>query len=117
MKKRKPPVVLATCLVLMLVAVGIMYAPKGGAGDGHDHAAEAAPPPTAETGERPKVTSQQISAMSSRPAAPKDGGAARPKPMMGEGAASIAVPKPTTYKPTPNDSSTSTQWYTNETRK
>lgn len=120
MKKRKPPVVLATCLVLMLVAVAIVYAPNRGGGDGHDHGAEA-PPPAVEQGERPKATPEQISAMS------KGGATTAPKarPMGGPTKAvdpnagpSIAMPKQQQqYKPTPNESSTSTQWYTDQTKK
>lgn len=113
MKKRKPPVVLATCLVIMLVAVGIIYAPKGSS-DGHVE--PTAPPPSAETGERPTLSSSQISSMAS--SAMKGDGPVQGKP----GAAtvdgpSIAMPKVIDSKPKPNDASTSTQWYTDQTRK
>lgn len=119
MKKRKPPIVLATILVIMLVAVGILFAPKS---EADRQAAAAPPPPSAETGERPKMTADQVSqmakgALASKPSKPggrptmqEDGGGPSAGP-------SIAVPKQTPYKPTPNDSSTSTQWYTDQTKK
>lgn len=121
MRKRKPPVLLATVLVFMLVAVGIFYAPRGsGDGHGHDHGAQASntpPPPAAETGSRPKVDPKQVAGMAkgamARPASSDSAG-----PMGGpDGTPSIALPKPSNHRPTPNDSSTSTQWYTDQTRK
>lgn len=121
MKKRKPPVLLATCLVLMLVAVGIIYAPKGGGGDGHDHGQQAAntpPPPAAETGNRPKVSTGQIANMAK--SAVSQAPTASERPTMGGGpnsGPSIAASKPVNYKPQPNESSTSTQWYTDQTGK
>lgn len=124
MRKRKPPVLLATVLVLMLVAVGIMYSPRGSAGDGHDHGAEQAantpPPPAAEKGERPKISTSQVAGMAKGGiGAPSKGGPrSAPDGMGAPGAApSIAATKPQAYKPTPNDSSTSTQWYTDQTKK
>ncbi len=120
MRKRKPPVLLATLLVFMLVAVGIFFAPKG-SGDGHDHGPEASntpPPPAAETGSRPKMDPKQVAGMAKGAMSQPVPSGERPMGAPGgDGKPSIAVPKPTSYKPAPNDSSTSTQWYTNETKK
>lgn len=121
MRKRKPPVFLATVLVLMLVAVGIMYAPRG-ADDGHGHNQQAAntpPPPAAEKGERPKISASQVVGLAKGAMANSDKGG-RPGPDGPAGPAtgpSVAAIKPQAYKPTPNESSTSTQWYTDQTKK
>jgi len=117
MKRRKPPIVLTTILVIMLVAVGIMFSPQGMAG-GHQEQ-QAPPPPSAEQGERPTVTSDQVSAMATANIAGDKAPGGGPEAMQPSkpGRPSIAVAKQETYKPKPNDSSTSTQWYTDQTRK
>jgi hypothetical protein len=123
MKKRKPPIVLATCLVLLLVTVGIMYKPGNAATDPHAHEQQQAPPPAStEQGTRPKMSTSDVSSMATGAMAPSATSGGRPRSPMPMGApssggASIAVPKQQVYKPTPNDSSTSTQWYTDQTRK
>lgn len=121
MRKRKPPVLLVTMLVLMLTAVGIIYAPRAAAGDGHDHGQQAAntpPPPAAETGDRPKVSASQVATMAKGGIGAPEKGRPGPTGMPGPGTApSIAAVKPMSYKPTPNESSTSTQWYTDQTKK
>ena len=116
MKKRKPPILLTTVLVIMLVAVGVMYSPRGIVGEQDEH--QAPPPPSAEQGTRPTVTSDQVSAMATANIA-GDKGPGGPELMQPSkpGRPSIAVPKQQAYKPKPNDSSTSTQWYTDQTRK
>lgn len=121
MRKRKSPVVLATILVIMLVAVGIIYAPRG-TSDPHaqEMAQQQTPPPTAEQGERPKISSTDVASMASssmtsnpqlgRAMAPGDEAKPGEKP-------SIAAAPVDNAKPVPNDATTSTQWYTNETKK
>lgn len=117
MKKRKPPIVLATCLVIMLLAVGIIYGQRpGGPGDGHGHD-QAPPPPAAEQGERPKMSPSQITSMNKGMMKPGKLPAGRADMAGGPTGPSIAVPKQQNIKPTPNDSSTSTQWYTDQTKK
>ena len=117
MKRRKPPVVLITCLVLMLVAVGIMYAPRGSTPEGQQEP----PPQRAENGDRPKMSSTDVASIASQTMKSPGKPGMKPTAMGGEGGAptgpSIAVPKAHTYVPKPSDSSTSTQWYTNETKK
>jgi hypothetical protein len=119
MKKRKSPIVLATVLVILLVAVGIIYSPRT-VGDGHGpEVAQQAPPPNAEQGDRPKLSASDVSSMASSSMA------ARPKPAMvaseaggpGGSGPTISVPKFTESKPTPNESSISNQWYTDQTKK
>ncbi len=122
MKKRKPPVLLATVLVIMLVAVGIIYSPRGAGGDGHDHGQQAAntpPPPAAEQGERPKVSASDVASLAkgAMSTATQAGPDTPGRPGGKSEGPSIAAVKPSTYKPQPNDSSTSTQWYTDQTRK
>lgn len=127
MKKRKPPIVLATCLVLLLVAVGIIYAPKSAASpeDAQREQQEQMEQANANA-ERPAITPTQASqfvkgqmqgAKGGPPTGPNGG---PPKGMMGPNGgdrSSIEAIKPSMVKPKPNDSSTSTQWYTPETQK
>ncbi|MBC8063968.1 MAG: hypothetical protein H7Y17_04000 [Chlorobia bacterium] len=117
MKKRKPPIVLATCLVIMLLAVGIIYGQRPKGDDGHGHGQEAPPPPAAEQGERPTMSPSQITSMNKGMMKPGKAQPGRPGMEGAPTGPSIAVPKQQTYKPTPNDSSTSTQWYTDQTKK
>lgn len=122
MRKRKPPVLLGTVLVLMLVAVGIMYAPRGSGDDGHGHEQQAAntpPPPAAEKGDRPKISTSQVAGMAKTAmATPPAKGRPGPVGVPSEGSGpSVAAARPQAYKPTPNESSTSTQWYTDQTKK
>lgn len=117
MRKRKSPVVLVTILVIMLVAVGIIYSPRGG-GDAHAHEAQPQGQPPVETGDRPKINTSDVAAMASssmaasgpKKAVPMGGGAGGNEP-------SIVVPVQQNNRPVPSDSSTSTQWYTPETKK
>lgn len=111
MKKRKPPVVLATCLVILLISVGIFFAPQGA---GHAHE-EAAPQPQAEQGDRPTMTTDQVSSMAS--GAMKTQTLVPNKPGAKTGGPSVLVPKQVTTKPKPSESSTSTQWYIDQTKK
>lgn len=113
MKKRKSPVVLITVLVIMLVAVGIIYSPRTA---NQEHAMAQPPPPTAEKGERPKISANEVASMASSSMSNKQA-PNRSLPDEATSGPSIAVPQQTTSKPTPNDSTTSTQWYTNETKK
>jgi hypothetical protein len=111
MKKRKPPIVLATCLVLMLVAVAILYRPHS------DKEEQVAPPPSAEQGERPSVSTNDVASMASGAMkATADGKPKRPG-MAEERGPSIQLQKVQPTKPKPNESSSSTQWYTDQTRK
>ncbi|HJP82309.1 MAG TPA: hypothetical protein VJ835_02285 [Fimbriimonadaceae bacterium] len=112
MKKRKPPIVLATCLVLMLVAVAILYRPHS------DTEEQVAPPPSAEQGERPAVSTNDVASMASGAMkATAEGGPKRPGMPGEESGPSIQLHKVQPTKPKPNESSTSTQWYTDQTRK
>jgi hypothetical protein len=119
MRKRKSPVVLATILVIMLVAVGIIYAPRGGDGHDHEQVAQQPPPPTAEKGERPKISSKDVASMAS---SSMGGQATSARMMTPDGDTpsnkpSIAMAPQTQHKQEPNDATTSTQWYTDETKK
>ncbi|MGV3616270.1 MAG: hypothetical protein ACO1SV_13130 [Fimbriimonas sp.] len=127
MKKRNKPIVLVTMLILMVGAVAFINFPKnldvgGGHGpnDGHGHGQEEAPP----TGKDVTVPDQASIAESvSSSIASKDtprrmptspGGPGRPG---GAPETMIKLPKASQYKPKPNDSSTATQWYTDESMK
>ncbi|MBN9502597.1 MAG: hypothetical protein BGO01_17645 [Armatimonadetes bacterium 55-13] len=120
MKKRKPPIVLGTLLVIMVIATAIIYKPQGAPGD-HDHEQEQ-PAANQPEPERPKMTPQQAAGINSSamktsaaPGSPQRAMPTRPGEESNE--PSIAVPKQQNYKPKPNDSSISTQWYNEETRK
>jgi len=120
MKKRKPPVVLATILVVLVVGVGIVYAPRGSS----EPEQQQQPTPPPETQERPKVSTSEASdaiksMMKSGGGSPQDkmpsGG---PHVIGQDNGSSVKVMKaPAGYKPMPNDSSISSQWYTPETKK
>lgn len=126
MRKRKKPVVLTTILVLMVGGIGIANFPKELLGK-----ASAPAPGTPETGQEIQVPDKNDIAKDvskSISGTAKPGGGAPMNPMeakahaLGEdsensGTPSIALTKPAPYKPMPNDSSTSTQWYTSATPK
>lgn len=122
MKKRKNPVILVTALVLLGSAVAFMNMPQSASagGDGHNHDQ----PKSEEKVEAPSkesVASSVASKVSGGKPSTRPVGA--PEEMRGPGGPggpsgpSILKPKMEPYKPTPNDSSTSTQWYTEETPK
>ena len=123
MKNRKPPIVLGTCLVVMLLAVGIIYAPHGTkseeeqAREAQQQAQQQADP----NAERPKLSSGQASDFVKQQMGGATPGNGQPSPKMAKMAgaehSSIERVKSENYKPKPNDSSTSTQWYTPETQK
>lgn len=120
MKKRNKPIVLVTILALMIGAVAFVNFPKEllvhRPGDGHDHDAG---PKTGQDVDVPDKNSIANSVAGSinksdprraqlrQPGAP---GEVSNKPL-------IQVEKYKPMKPTPTDSSTSTQWYTDETPK
>lgn len=122
MKKRNKPIVLVTLLVLMIGAVAFVNFPRemlankpGDDGHGHDE--------TPQTGQKVEVPDKNSIASSvagsinkadprrAQVTAPGAPGAQAAKPL-------IQVEKPgQAVKPTLSDSSTSTQWYTDETPK
>jgi len=116
MKKRKSPVLLVTSLVLLLGAVAFMNAPQStgqpqqeqhSADDGHGH----------DDGPKaPSKTDLASKVQASVQAAPPSGKKMPVRGMPGT-EPSILKPKQTPYKPTYNESATSTQWYTDETPK
>ncbi len=111
MKKRKPPVVLATCLVILLISVGIFFAPQG---SGEIHQEQVAQQPV-DRQARPTVSSNEVSSMAT--AAMKEQKMTPAKPGGGNSGPSVIVPKPVSTKPKPTESSTSTQWYIDQTKK
>lgn len=112
MKKRKKPIFLVTFLVIMITAVTIVNFPKdllpradNGANTGKDVSVP----------DKDSIGKGVSTAM---------GGAAtrKPTPMRlpegeDDGKPVIALTKPNISKPQPSESSTSTQWYSNETPK
>lgn len=130
MKKRNKPIVLTTLLVLMIGAVAFVNFPRDlvagqhGPGDGHDHGE--AP----KTGNEVQVPDKNSIANSVASSVKGSGGPAADRRRMpggkpgmpgapgGEGGGSvIEVQNYAPQKPTYNDSTTSTQWYTDETPK
>ena len=128
MKKRNKPIVLVTMLILMVGAVAFINFPKdlavGGHGpnDGHNHGQEEAP----QTGQqvnvpdKPSIAESVSSSITSKDN-PKRMPTGRPGGPPGspgsESESMIKIPKASQYKPKPNDSSTATQWYTEESMK
>ncbi len=120
MKKRNKPIVLTTALILMLGVVAFFNFPRDlfaaghGPNDGHGHG-EA--PPTGQDVDVPDKSSVAKTVADSLKGKPQPG---KPPVMDGAGGPAgpvIAVKKSGTYKPMPSDSSTSQQWYTDETPK
>ena len=121
MKKRNKPIILVTVLILMFGTVAFINAPKD---------AFARPPEAPPTGEKVDVPGKSEIAASvagdmgkkeprSRTPSgrPGPGGPGGPGGPDGDEGPAIAVRKSAPYKPTPSDSSTSTQWYSEATPK
>lgn len=107
MKKRKSPILLVSVLIVMVLGFFFVTFPRT--------ALNLKPTaPTPSTGEdvhvesKDEVANNVANQMKRRPGPMGEPMDTRP---------SIEVPKATAYKPTPNESSTSTQWYTDETPK
>jgi hypothetical protein len=123
MKKRNKPIILVTVLILMIGAVAFINFPKdlvAGAGDGHDHSTPQAPPTgeTVDVPDRNEIAQNVAGSINKKSDLAEAGappGASRPGAV--PSAPAIAIPKAQPYKPTPSDSATSTQWYTDETPK
>ncbi len=126
MKKRKPPIILVTCLIL---AVGVALAFNYATSASQDPKQQEQPEAPAVTGTQPDAkrapadsaakeaaaVKQQMASMT----APKPGGnPLEGRPILGPGQSSIDMPKMTrSYRPTPSDSQTAGQWYTKESAK
>jgi hypothetical protein len=121
MKRRKPPVVLGTLLVLLLGAVAIGYRPGSKSPD--DHAPEA-PRESNETQSRPKMDTKDVTSIMSnsmkapaQPEASRGPGAMAAPPMPGTNKPSISMRQQIQTKPTRPEGGTSSQWYTDQTPK
>lgn len=111
MRKRKAPVLLLSAVgVLLLVVMAINSGVFAGASSGHSHdmptPAEAPEPVDV----KEKMKNQLDSVVGKGPEAPKKTPEVPERP-------TVIQDKPARYKPTPSDSSTSAQWYTDESRK
>jgi len=118
MKKRKPPIVLGTFLVILLVVVGIIYAPRGTMTEEEQakQAQQQAEQQQDPNAERPTLTPQESSQIMSNVMKSPDKSGPPKNPGEPEHS-SIQAIKQDAYKPRPSDSSTATQWYTTETPK
>lgn len=111
MKKRKPPVMLASILVVLVAVVAIMNRQPSAGGDGHNH------------GEQPQEDQSQVLAKS-RETESKESLAAmtkakvkpKEKQVPGEEEAAPVVGDAAKFKydPKPGESPIATQWYTEE---
>jgi hypothetical protein len=105
MKKRKPPIVLVTLMIVMLAVVAVMNAPR--ASQGHDHASH-------QGQEDPEVTGQPREADSKDAVAERLKAPARPS-MSGapdeEGPTQPTIVGPRNSRPEPNPTATTSQWY------
>lgn len=116
MKKRKPPIVLISIIVLMLIGVAIMNSPKSSNDSGN----------TMVDAGRESASAEDISKAQknivSKADLPKGGNHSIHSPMPereggrpGSGAPAIKVAKPSDVaKQAPNDNSQMGQWYTDE---
>lgn len=111
MRKRKAPVLLLSAIgVLLLVVMAInsgVFAGGANAGHSHDGPQAEAPEPT-DVKEKMKSQLENVVGKSGGESKPADKVPDRP---------TVIQDKPSGYKPTPNDNTTSAQWYTNESRK
>lgn len=120
MKKRKSPILLITLLVVCVAVVIGMNLPQSSPDKpGEQPQANAEAQPGAPRQNSPSVADLQKRAKESMKGGPPNPMARAKKLGMPEDAipASIENPVAKAYKPKPNDSSISTQWYTDETRK
>lgn len=122
MKKRKPPVILASCLVVLLGAAIIINLPKRPTAEdmgGPQAKAPDSSPGVARKTDDPSTIKKQL--------AVEDGMAGREGMMnpddptgAGSGAnpkvATIYIPRAQAVKPTPNDASVQGQWYKENAR-
>lgn len=115
MKKRKSPIIAVTVLVICLAVVFAFNYQSGV----DPKAATAGPPSNTDVNvgqARPPQDPKQISSavqsqIGSAPPSAKPMGRQGHGPGLPPGQASIAAPKTSSNKPTPNDSSVSSQWY------
>lgn len=123
MKKRKSPILLITCLVLF---AGVAFAFQYAATASQNPSKPEQPSAPVQVGDtRPQTSQRNVASMvrqqgnvSNQPAHGSPEAMMAKKMGMGMGGrASIAVPNPSSFKPKPNDSAPSTQWYTTEARK
>lgn len=114
MKKRKPPVLLITLLVVMVGIVAVYNLMQSGvispSADAHDHAPPQQSVVTPAT-ERQAMRDAMRRQMTSPPAAGDPSGMPKPK------TPTVLVEKQQQFKQKPNESSTSTQWYAPESAK
>lgn len=120
MKKRKPPVVLASLLIVMIGAAVIINLPKSESKPGEPPkktaeetlpAGQSRPTPSKET-----IKSKLQQATIGGPETDDMGGPGRGGPMGKAKTATIFLPKTSTQKPVPNDASVSGQWYRGNAR-
>ncbi len=119
MKKRKPPVVLASILIVLVSVAVIMALPKR---QNDDHAQKLTAEDAIPSGtSRPTPSKDELkghlAGASSR--APEDEamGPLGANPLKNNPkSATIFLPKAGTFKPTPNDSAVSGQWYRDSAR-
>jgi cytoskeletal protein RodZ len=124
MKKRKPPIFLATAL-LIVVVLGVFVniaitkqnqTPEEAQAQQQQQQQSASTSPAMDPkGNRPTVTPQQAAAnvksmIGSTPTPPKSP-RMDPMGMMGKGRSAIMMPGGSQNKPTPSESSISTHWY------
>ena len=115
MRKRKPPYILVSMLIflgaMLFLVSGGMQALVGG--DGHDHETAAAPPTTGEA--RATDSKEDIAKATKNAVAAGANPSGEPKMMKGQ-QPSIQLQTPQDYKPVPNDSNISSQWYDDDAR-
>jgi hypothetical protein len=125
MKKRKPPIILITVVILCAAIAFAFNSATSSSQDPQQPQQPQAPPVQGTDKPRPaNATSKSIAATVKQQSGPTAGGPGGPGKMgmhgpggvmLRPGQLSIEVPKNNySYKPTPNDSATSSQWYQKE---
>ncbi|HWD37861.1 MAG TPA: hypothetical protein VG944_03375 [Fimbriimonas sp.] len=130
MRKRKPPILLATILILF-ATVTFAFNYRNGVNEkaalhDQDDTPKVGDPraPTSNTQTASDIKKEMAGQPAATPSGPgkagpgADGAGMMPPEMakkMNQGRSTAFLPKPGAIKPTPNDSGTATQWYSSET--
>lgn len=120
MKKRKPPVILASSLIVLLGAAVIINLPKRPTAD--DHGPQAQKPDSSPGASRQTEDAATIRKQLATVGDEGREGMQRPEDPTGAGSqanpktATIYIPRPTATKQMPNDASVQAQWYRDQAR-
>ena len=116
MKKKKPPVLLASVAVVLIGALAIMNRPDSVGGDGHDHGAPAADDSTGVLAESRETaeSKESLAAMVKKKVGGNEGDKRMGPELSGDDGPIVVKVKAQKYDPKPGESPTSSGWYRQE---